>query len=349
MKFLAYNLPAFHRIPENDLWWGEGFTEWDNVKKGKKLYKRHQNPLRPKEFYDLSKKEEVIKQAVQAKKFGIDGFIYYHYWFNGKLLFEKPCEIIRDSDIDFTYCFCWANETWSRTWDGKNNEILIKQTFGGEEDWENHIKYLITFFKDDKYIKINGRPVLFIYSASRIPYFNKMISFWNSFLNNKGFGNLYVVEAINSFNLTVFSEFTDAVTEFEPHYTLRKKINVFTKGYRFLCKKFAVNEVFGYDFVWKKMLKRNETYNGKTIFRSCFVGWDNTPRKGKAGMIINGSSPEKFEKYLVDLINLNNRNYSEYLIINAWNERGEGAVLEESEQYGTQYLEAVLNAKRYCQ
>lgn len=178
MKILAYNLPAYHRIPENDEWWGEGFTEWDNVKRAKPLYDGHVQPMVPYNgyYYDLSKKEDVVHQAELAKEYGLYGFVYYHYWFNGKLLLEKPVEIYRDSkEVDFNYCLCWANEQWARTWDGKPGQVLMPQTFGGQEDWENHLQYFLTFFNDSRYIKRENKPMLFVYSPSRIPHFDEMM------------------------------------------------------------------------------------------------------------------------------------------------------------------------------
>lgn len=260
MKVLAYNLPAYHRIPENDEWWGEGFTEWDNVKRGKPLYKGHVQPMVPygRYYYDLSKKKDVICQAELAKQYGLFGFVYYHYWFNGKLLLEKPVEIYRDSkEVDFNYCLCWANEQWARTWDGKDGQILMPQTFGGKDDWENHLQYFLTFFSDTRYIKRGNSPMLFVYSASRIPHFDEMMAYWNKRIKQFGFDGIYLVEFISTVNPNAVSKYSQAVTEFEPMYSNRFGITAFQKLYRIVCKKLKTTEYLSFDQIWNSLLRRN--------------------------------------------------------------------------------------------
>ena len=345
MKFLAYNLPAFHRIPKNDKWWGEGFTEWDNSKSGKPLFKGHIQPMVPinHDYYDLSKKENVVKQALLAKEYGLYGFVYYHYWFAGKKLLEKPVEIFRDSkEIEFNYCLCWANEHWCRTWDGKDGQVLMPQTFGGIEDWEEHFQYLLTFFNDTRYIKIDNSPMLFIYSCSQIPSIDEMIGYWNKRLKDYGFNELYLVEFINTPNPNVSCHLSKAVTEFEPMYTARYEISAFHKFCRYLNKKKGKTEKISYDYIWKKILHRKRVYKGRCNILGCYTQWDNTPRKGSKGFVHIGGNPEKFEKYFLKMLTNGRKGCSsEYCVINAWNEWGEGPVLEPSEQYGYRYLEAV--------
>lgn len=345
MKVLAYNLPAFHRIPENDEWWGEGFTEWDNVRRGKPLYKGHIQPMVPLNsyYYDLSNKEDVLNQARLAKKYGLGGFVYYHYWFNGKLLLEKPVELYRDSkEVDFDYCLCWANEQWARTWDGKDGQILMPQTFGGKEDWERHLQYFLTFFNDSRYIKRGNKPMLFVYSTSRIPHFDEMFEFWEKGIKEYGFDGIYLVEFISTVNPNVGSKYSQAVTEFEPMYTNRFGISNLKKIYRGVCKKLKVLEQLNYDEIWEAIIKKDRTYGGREIIQSGFTQWDNTPRKGSAGLVLRGGSPDKFEEYFRRLANHKREDASsEYMVINAWNEWGEGPVLEPSEQYGFKYLEGL--------
>lgn len=348
MKIFAYNLPAFHRIPENDKWWGDGFTEWDNVNNGKPLFKNHCQPMHPLEGeYDLSKIDAVKHQTDLAKQYGVDGFVYYHYWFNGKKIFEKPLELLRDNkDINIEYCFCWANESWTRSWDGKEKEILLRQTFGGMEDWKSHIDYLMTFFKDDRYLKINNMPVLIIYSACKIEKFDEMIIFWTNELKKMGYDGIYLIESINSFNSNVYSKLTNAVTEFEPMYSLKYEISPFVKSYRLFKKKTHSLEKISYDYTWKLLLKRKRKYNGLPIYPGLFVSWDNTPRKGKKGLVITESSPQKFEKFFELLKNNNRTDESKNIyFINAWNEWGEGAVLEPTDKYRFEFLDAIKRIK----
>lgn len=349
MKALAIYLPAFHTCKENDEWWGKGFTEWDNVKNGKKYFKGHVQPVEPinKYYYDLSKKEDIEKQTYLAEKYGIYGFIFYHYWFgNDKQIFPNPVEIFKDDEkIKLKYCFCWANETWATTWHGKEPKELMKQVYGGKSEWDKHIEYLIKHFKSEKYIKIDDRPVLFIYKPHEIENYEEMIDYWNEKLVKEGLNKIYIIEYVSSKNKSLSSEKSDAVTEFEPLYTTFFDISVFNKAKRFLCKKLKIIDFQSYDNLWKKIINRKRTYKGKVIYKGCFVGWDNSPRKEKNSMIVTGGSPEKFTKYLKMLVQKERKDASkEYIVINAWNEWSEGAMLEPSEQYKYKYLEGVKEA-----
>lgn len=345
MEFWTLYLPAFHRIKENDEWWGDGFTEWDNVRNGKSLYPGHVQPKVPLNgYYDLTKLKDIKMQCDIAKQYGITGFVMYHYWFgNGKKLLERPAEILlSNKEIEINYSFCWANEPWSRTWDGKNNDVLMPQDYGDENEWIEHIKYLLQFFRDDRYHKIDGRPVFYFYSASRITYFDRMIDCWNKVLMDNGLKELYVIEFISSFNKDLFSNKTSAVMEFEPLYTTRFDISFLEKVKRYCCKKLRITDYQDYDDIWRYILKRNRTYQGKTIIKSCFCAWDNSPRKGKNSMIVRNSSPEKFADYLLSYVKSHRKDASDgMIVINAWNEWGEGAMLEPSEYDGYKYLEGI--------
>lgn len=339
------HLPQYHSIPENDKWWGKGFTDWDNVKKAKPLYDGHQQPVIPldENYYDMTDVNTLVNQAELANKHGVYGFCYYHYWFNKKMLLEKPCEILlQHPEINQKYCMCWANETWARTWDGKDTDILIKQEFGGKDDWDDHIKYLCQFFKDDRYIKINNRPVMFFYSCARIEKFNEMISYWNLDLKKCGIESIYVVEFVNSFNNGKNEINSDVLVEFEPHCASRYSVSNLIKVKRVICKKMGWTDILSYDFVWNRIIKNVETYGGKKLWRGAFVSFDNSPRKGKKGMIMKGSSPKKFGKYLSLLINDKRRNFvDDIVVVNAWNEWAEGAVLEPTKHNKFGYLEEV--------
>ncbi len=346
MKVLALHLPQYHRIPENDAWWGEGFTDWVNVKKAKPLFEGHDQPLVPlaQNYYNMTDLNTLIRQANLAKSFGVYGFCYYHYWFNGKLLLEKPCELLlKHPEIEQRYCFCWANESWARTWDGKEHELLIKQDYGGEEDWNEHFQYLSKFFRDDRYIKIDGKPLIFIYSCDRLRNFNEMIAFWRKKAIASGFTGLYVAEFVNSFNCGKKAYDTDVIVEFEPLCTARYSISNWKKFKRLVCKQMGWIDFLDYDYIWQSLLNNKRQY-GKIIWRSAFVNFDNSPRKGKKALIIKGAAPEKFERYLKKLITTVDRNYDDtFIVINAWNEWAEGAVLEPSENVGYGYLNAVKN------
>ena len=341
------HLPQYYANPDNDKWWGQGFTDWNNVKKAKPLYKGHYQPVVPLDhnYYNMTDVNTLKHQAELAKKYGVYGFCYYHYWFNGKLLLEKPCEILlENSEIDEKYCFCWANETWARTWDGKDTDILIKQVYGGKDDWDAHLQYLLRFFKDKRYIKIDNKPVMFFYSAARIDDFNEMIKYWTDKLKDAGFSGLYVVEFVNSFNNGKNDIHSDVLVEFEPHCAARYSVSNFVKARRVLCKKLGLTDYLSYDTVWKSILNNHEDYGGKKLWRGAFVDFDNSPRKGKKGMVFRGGNPEKFETYMRQLISNTSRNYvDDYVVVNAWNEWAEGAHLEPDEKNKYGYLQAISN------
>ena len=200
MKIIAYYLPQFHEVKENSEWWGKGFTEWVNVKKAKPLYRNHKQPNLPLEnnYYDLLNKESVIWQTKLANEYGIDGFCYYHYWFKGKKILEKPAEnLLKWKDILQNFCFCWANHDWKKTWNG-TNQILIKQEYGEEKEWEEHFQYLLSFFKDNRYIKIGNKPILMIFNAEAIPRVNERIEYYNKRCKEHGFEGIYIIESLNS-------------------------------------------------------------------------------------------------------------------------------------------------------
>jgi hypothetical protein len=349
MRILALNLPQFHEINENNEWWGKGFTEWTNVKKAKPLYEGHIQPMIPlnHNYYDLSKAETINWQASLAKKYGISGFVYFHYWYSGRKLLEKPCEVLLNSpQIDTEYCFCWANHPWTRAWDGKNHEVLLEQIYGAEDDWSEHLLYLLPFFKDERYIKVDNKPVFVVYNASEIPEYDRMIEYWEAELKKEGFEGIYTVEYISTKNPHVYGKHTDAVYEDEPMNSARFEISNIQKAKRVLAKRTNQIDYLDYDNLWELILNKKRKYGECKIIQGAFPAWDNSPRRGSKGStIVKGSSPEKFEKYLLKLLSSKRENVSkDFIIINAWNEWGEGAVLEPSEKFQYQYLEAVRNA-----
>lgn len=345
MKVLALNLPQFHEVKENNEWWGKGFTEWTNVKKAKPLYPGHVQPMKPLEgYYDLSKKEDIAHQAELARKYGIEGFVYFHYWYEGRQMLEKPCEILLDNpDIDISYAFCWANHSWTRAWDGKEQQVLLEQTYGGKADWKNHLDYLMPFFKDPRYIKQDNKPMLVLYNTSVMPDVDDMIAYWTAELKKEGFDGIYIVEYISTKCTEPHVASSQAVYEDEPLFTLRFQTNPFQKTYRVIVKKLKKTEYQNFDSIYKMLFKKKRTYDGRKIIQGCFPAWDNSPRRGNKGaMVVKGASPEKFKKYFAELTAAKRQDASkDYIIVNAWNEWGEGAILEPSVQHGYAYLEAV--------
>ena len=345
MKVLALHLPQFHEVAENNEWWGKGFTEWDNVKRAKPLYKGHVQPMEPLEgYYDLSDASALAHQFELAQQYNVYGFVFFHYWYEGRMMLQKPCEILlNEKTIKGHFCFCWANHSWTRAWDGKEQQVLLEQTYGQEEDWEKHIKYLIPFFKDERYIKENNQPMFVIYNSSAIPKVEEMIDCWNSVLKNHGFEGLYIVEYISTKCVEPHIRCSQAIYEDEPLYTLRFQTNPLQKVYRIIKKKTKRTEYQNYDNIYKMMLKKHRVYGDREIIQGCFPAWDNTPRRGNKGaMVVKGATPEKYKKYFEELIDCKREKVSKkYIIVNAWNEWGEGAVLEPSKKDGFKYLEVI--------
>lgn len=349
-KLIAFHLPQYHCIKENDEWWGKGFTEWTNIKKSKPLFKNHNQPRVPlnKNYYNMLDKETLIKQAELANQYGVYGFCFYHYWFGGKLLLEKPVEnLLQWKDINLNYCFSWANEPWSRTWDGQNKVVLMPQNYGSTNEWIKHYNYLSSFFKDNRYIKIDNKPVMLLYRTNNIPHCDEMIQTWNELAINDGFNGIFIVETINHFQETPSCSNSKAIVYMEPtvkdNYSFKNQffsnMDRRLSKFKFFLKSGKWLYVEEYDTVWNKIISR-KTYNkkDKRVYLGAFVGWDNSPRKGENSRIIVNQTPEKFKKYLK--IQLEN-SCSDFLFINAWNEWAEGAYLEPDEKDGYNYLKMI--------
>jgi hypothetical protein len=347
-KVIAFYLPQFHEIPENNSWWGKGFTEWTNVKKSKKLYVNHNQPRIPlnNNYYNLTDLKTIEWQAKIASENNIHGFCFYHYWFNGKLLLEKPIELFKESTINFNYCLSWANEPWTRTWEGSQKNILMPQKYGGEKEWRKHFEYLLPFFLDKRYIKINNKPIFLFYRASNIPNCDEMILFWNQLALENNLKGIYFIESLTIFQNESCIENSEALVEFEPLNTLGFHLpisyRIKKKTQKLFAKYFNENYIKGnihdYNFIWELILKKKRKKTDKKRFLGAFVDWDNSPRKGNKALIIDGATPEKFDFYLRKQIN----NFSEeYIFINAWNEWAEGTYLEPDTKNGNGYLERI--------
>lgn len=345
MKLIALYLPQFHPIAENDLWWGQGFTEWTNTRKSVPLYEGHVQPKEPLDdnYYDLTMPSAQKWQAELAKKYGIFGFCYYHYWFKGKRLLEKPYQqMLELGEPDFPFCLSWANEAWTRRWDGGSHHILMPQDYGDESDWEAHFYELLPAFRDHRYIRMNDKPLFIIYRPEEIPNCSSMLVFWNQLAKLNGLPGIYFVRTLGGFSLPWLEGF-DASMEFEPHYTFAHSDS------RYLWNYIKIQEqehlVIDYDYVWNSIIHRSHRRSQNKVIPGAFVNWDNTPRLGARGQSCIGTAPHKFEWYLTRQIQRASKLYdSEFLFINAWNEWGEGAFLEPDKIHRFRYLEAVRNA-----
>lgn len=352
LRTIAFVLPQFHPIPENDIWWGKGFTEWTNVSKAKPLFKGHYQPHLPTDlgFYDLRLEEARNAQASIAKEHGIEGFCYYHYWFNGKRLLDYPIdEILRLQKPDMPFMLCWANENWTRRWDGLDNEILIKQEYSLEDD-EEHMRWLCEkVFSDSRYIRVNDCPVFMIYRHDLFPDINKTATLWRKIAQKEfGYKDLYLC-VTESFNKQVDPKTInfDAAIEFAPHTVIRNKKESNTKAS--LLDKITGKKQIKLDlrdFIKGVKASKERLIPKHKLYRCVTPSWDNTARKKENGIIAVGSSPELYQDWLEFMIK-SFKPYSKeenFVFINAMNEWAEGNHLEPCIKYGNAYLEATKKA-----
>lgn len=366
MKIITFYLPQFHEIPENNEWWGKGFTEWVNVKKAKPLFAEHYQPRIPKDrkYYNLLDINTIKWQVDLAKKSGIYGFCFYHYWFDGHMLLEKPVELfLKNKDINFKYCLSWANEDWTNAWVSHNTKTLISQTYGKQDEWKRHFDYLKKFFLDERYIKINGKPLMIIYRPEIIPCLNDMLDYWSELARKEGLEGISFAYQHVNFGLMKKKDDSrfDFQIEYQPSYVItemksrsnsmlrnfKKKIDIFSQTYfhrTISLSNFNKNvETYNYDEMWNRILSRRP--DSEKNVPGAFVDWDNTPRRGNKGSLMVGTSPEKFETYLRKQIKRARNVYNkDMLFMFAWNEWAEGGYLEPDERYGTAYLDAIKNA-----
>lgn len=348
-KVLAIHLPQFHPFPENDEWWGKGFTEWTNVTSAEKLFPGHEQPHLPADlgFYDLRLEESRIAQAEMAKAFGIDGFCFYHYWFAGKRLMTEPIDAMLESKKpDFPFCYFWANETWSRRWEGDESKVLMDQKYSFEDD-RAHAEWLVNSFKDERYIKINNRPLFLIYKPFDLPDPKRTFAIFEEVCMANDVEKPYFV-ASNSHNgdINPYELGFDMAIHFEARQSLLSEF--WTTGPT--PKKLIRNLLQGifsarlkvYDYKQYKQRAKKFKINYKG-FPCVLVGFDNTARKKSNAVVLRNQNVGDFKESLIDAKN-DIKDFPEeeqIVFINAWNEWAEGNHLEPCQRHGTKFLEAV--------
>jgi hypothetical protein len=348
-KLIAFHLPQFHVVEENDRWWGKGFTEWSHLDKWAPVFEGHRvrRPHGDIGRYDLLETAARAKQAELAKRYGVYGFCYYHYWFGGKQLLEKPLDrMLLDGQPDLPFCFSWANEPWTRRWDGHEREVLMAQTYGGVEEWDAHLDYLLPFFRHPNYIRVDGKPMFLVYRLGQVTQWRERFARWRERLAKEGIPGLHLVMTLGNFsdNITPIAE-ADAVVEFVPNYLASANF-----AQRFFAKpglENLANAAYQATGVTtfvdaRKALKQLVSLPTvhPTQYRGIFSGWDNSPRVGKRATIYRGWTPELFAEHL----RIQTQRGGEFVFVNAWNEWGEGAVLEPDDHLGYAALEAIAKS-----
>ncbi|MGA2835245.1 MAG: glycoside hydrolase family 99-like domain-containing protein [Acidimicrobiales bacterium] len=343
MEVLAFYLPQFHPIPENDRWWGPGFTEWTNVTKAQPLFRGHVQPVLPTElgFYDLRVPEVREQQAELARDHGVTGFVYWHYWFGGRKLLERPFdEVVASGSPDFPFCVAWANHPWSDTWMGGTKRVMLDQTYPGPEDHRAHFADLLPAFEDPRYIRIDGRPVLFVLRANEIPGGARFIEDWQKMAADAGLGGLYTISC-------------------GPFTSVAESMRLGYDGMACISKPLARSTPRSRlaTLMIRKKLRRGPIRNEYADFCTSeppsdpgcnsvpcvWPNWDDTPRRGRKGIVAVNSCPERFRLQVESGIDLARRAPAgeQILLVKSWNEWAEGNYLEPDNRFGRGWLEAL--------
>lgn len=362
-KYLAHYFPQFHSIEENDNAWGEGFTDWDLVKAAIKNDDKQHQPRVPlnKFYYDLSNPDHVEWQIKTATEYGLGGFNFYHYWFDGKLVLEKPLEhFFSNKDHELNYCITWANETWTRQWVGDPTILLEQKHVNDKSVWKEHFMYLCQFFKDERYIKVDGKPLLCIYRPDIHSSLKENLDYFNELAIENGFPGIYYAGMMGykTINKEHIFDLLNAKVKFQPRFLFNSGLiqkskvgELLEKVARSLPEKMQVilgrfkymnDKTMAFDYLdfWQKLIEDAKDDPADT-YQSCIVDWDNTARYKDKSKFFYNVSPDVFEKNLDALTEVVKGKGQNFLFINAWNEWSEGAHLEPDEKHDYDYLKAI--------
>ena len=351
-RLIAFYLPQYHPIPENDTWWGQGFTEWLSVVKARPLFPGHDQPHLPADlgFYDLRLPDTRQAQAELAREYGIHGFCYFHYWFQGRRLLEQPFNAVLESgQPDFPFCLCWANHHWSRAWDGQRQHVLLEQTYSEHDDRE-HIRWLARAFSDPRYIRVEGKPLFLIYEASQLPDPLRTTTLWRDEARQLGVGELFLCKVDNFQDRRLPPQHSgfDAAVEFQPDTAML--LSMFERAWWRLSRglKILRGALICSYANWVRRVIRQPLPSYRR-FPCVTPGWDNSPRRRSGAFILHGTTPTLYEQWLAATLRRQPLGPSERIVfINAWNEWAEGNHLEPCQRWGRAYLEATRRAVQHA-
>lgn len=350
-RLIAFHLPQFHPTPENDAWWGKGFTEWTNVAKAKPLFPGHYQPHVPADlgFYDLRLPEARKAQADLAREYGIEGFCYYHYWFGGRRILERPVdEILRLGEPDFPFCLCWANHSWNTVWQG-TNDTLIKQDYPGWDDHAGHFDWLLRAFTDRRYLAVDGKPIFVIYKPDDIPDIQRVTDFWRERAHQAGLPGLHLIgvshrdekwdprpRGLDASTMQALPKRDGRI----PRRYLSTKLKLALEGNKHELT------IWDYEEILPSLLRSNRP--DWRDYPLVLPNWDNTPRSGMRGLVFHDATPEKFRGLLREAITrvADHPAQERIVFLKAWNEWAEGNHVEPDQKWGRAWLEAIRDELR---
>lgn len=345
VRTVAFYLPQFHPTPENDAWWGKGFTEWTNVTKAQPLFDGHYQPHLPTDFgfYDLRLRQTRREQIAVARAHGIDAFCYHYYWFSGRRLLHEPLDdMLSDVASDMPFCICWANESWTRRWDAADHKVLIEQHYLPEDSLQ-FIQDIAPLLRDARYLKVDGRPLLIVYRLQHLPDAPASIAIWRAYCREVGIGEIHVCAALTHGNDSYQQFGCDSGVEFPPHNMRCESV---AGAMRF--KEPFFGYALQYADIARSFLQR-QYGEGARVFKTVFPSWDNTARTGSRAVVVLNGTPENYSRWLGATLAATRQQapmQDQLVFINAWNEWAEGCHLEPDRKYGDAFLKATLNATR---
>ena len=347
-RVLAFYLPQYHPVPENDEWWGAGFTEWTNTARARRLFPGHYQPHLPADlgFYDLRVPETRAAQAELARAYGVEAFVYWHYWFGGRRMLERPfTEVLATGEPDLGFALAWANQTWTGVWHGAPDRVLVEQTYPGPDDDRAHFEALRAAFEDPRYVRVDGRPLFYVFRPEQLPDAAAFVDRWQAMATEAGLGGLYLVAELSDLLGAgpIFPDPFSAGFDAGVHVRIPVDNGPARVALMRVLRKLGLPEIYPYA---RRPVPRPASTPERPVYPCVYPNWDNTPRSGRRGLVAHGSTPERFRVHVEDALRRLEAMPAErrLLFVKSWNEWAEGNHLEPDQRDGHGYLEVVRDA-----